>query len=94
MAYKPNKNNIKNHLEIIRKALDAFSAIHENIILLGDFNVSVDDETMRNLCNSYNLNSLIIQPTCFKSPENPSCIGLILINKPRSFQSTCVIETG
>ena len=63
-------------------------------MLLGDFNVCVDDETMRNFCNSYNLNSLIKQPTCFKNPENPSCINLILTNKPRSFQSTCVIETG
>ena len=63
-------------------------------ILLGDFNVCVDDETMRNFFNSYSLSSLIKQPTCFKNPENPSCINLILTNKPRSFQSTCVIETG
>ena len=63
-------------------------------ILLGDFNVCVDDETMRNFCNSYSLHSLIKQPTCFKNPENPSCIDLILTNKPRSFQSTCVIEKG
>ena len=48
---------------------------------------------MRNFCNSYSLNSLIKQPTCFKNPENPSCIDLILTNKPRSFQSPCVIET-
>ena len=40
------------------------------------------------------LNSLIKQPTCFKNPENPTCIGMILTNKPRSFQSTCVIEIG
>ena len=49
---------------------------------------------MRNFCNSYSLNGLIKQPTCFKNSENPSCIDLILTNKPRSFQSTCVIETG
>ena len=49
---------------------------------------------MRNFCNSYSLHSLIKQPTCFKNPENPSCIDLILTNKPRSFQSTCVIERG
>ena len=29
-----------------------------------------------------------------KNPENPSCIDLILTNKPRSFQTKCVIETG
>ena len=93
-SYNPNKNNIKNHLEVISKALDAFSTKYESIILLGGFNVCVDDETMRNFCNSYNLNSLIKQPTCFKNPENPCCIDLILTNKPRSFLSTCVIETG
>ena len=93
-SYDPNKNNIKNHFEIISKALDAFSTKYENIIILGDFNECVDDETMRNFCNSYRLNSLIKQPTCFKNPENTSCIDLILTNKPRSFQSICVIETG
>ena len=49
---------------------------------------------MRNFCNSYNLNSLIKQPTCFKNPKNPSCIDLILTDKPQSFLSICVIETG
>ena len=93
-SYNPNNNNIKNHLEIISKALDAFSTKYENIILLGGFNVCADDETMINFCNSYSLNSLIKQQTCFKNTENPSCIDLILTNKPRSFQSTCVIETG
>ena len=93
-SYNPNKNNIKNHLEIISKALDAFSTKYENIILLGDFNVCVDDETMGNFCNSYNLNSLIKQRTCFKNPKNPSCIDLILTNKLRSFKRTCVIERG
>ena len=38
--------------------------------------------------------SVIEQPTCFKNPENPRCINLTLTNKPWSFQSTCVIETG
>ena len=32
--------------------------------------------------------------TCFKNPENPSCIDLILINSPRSFQNSNVFETG
>ena len=77
-SYNSNKNNIKNHLEIISEALDAFSTKYENIILLGDFNVCIDDETMRNFYNSYSLNSLTKQPTCFKNSRNPSCIDLIL----------------
>ena len=93
-SYNPNKNNIKNHLEIISKALDAFSTKYENIILLGDLNVCVDDETMRNFCNSYSLNSLLKQPTYFKNLENPSCIDLVLANRPQLFQTTPVIGTG
>ena len=33
-------------------------------------------------------------PACCKNPNSPTCIDLILTNVPRSFQSTCVIETG
>ena len=35
-----------------------------------------------------------IQPTCYKNPSRPTRIDLILTNVPRSFQSTCVVETG
>ena len=38
--------------------------------------------------------SLIKEPTCYKKPENQSCIDLILTNSLRSFQGSCVVETG
>ena len=40
------------------------------------------------------LRNLVNEPTCFKNPNNPSNINLILTNKPRSFQNTSAIETG
>ena len=49
---------------------------------------------MLTFCKSYSFNSLIKQPKCFKNPEDPSYIDLILTNKPCSFQTKCVIETG
>ena len=42
----------------------------------------------------HNLKTLIKQKTCFKNPENPTCIDLILTNSPRSFQNSSVFETG
>ena len=33
-------------------------------------------------------------PTCYKSKTNPSCIDLILTNKPTCFQNSCVFQTG
>ena len=92
--YNPHKSNIGKHLDIISRSLDALSSKYENIVLLGDFNACVDDEALQTFCKFYSLHSLIKQPTCFKNPENPSCIDLILTNKSRSFQSKCVIETG
>ena len=37
---------------------------------------------------------MINKPTCFKNPDKPSCIDLILTNCSRSFQNSCAIETG
>ena len=91
---KPHKSDIGKHIDIISRSYDALSTKYENIVLLGDFNACVDDEALQTFCKFYSLHSLIKQPTCFKNPENPSCIDLILTNKPRSFQTKCVIETG
>ena len=93
-SYNHHKNNIGKHLDTISKSLDTYSTTYDNILILGDFNACVNDEVLGTFCKSYNLTSLIKQPTCFKNPENPSCIDLMLTNKPRSFQSKCVIETG
>ena len=93
-SYNPHRNNIKNHLEILGRNLDLYSSLYENIIVLGDFNVETTDPSMEDFCVRYNLNSLIKDPTCYKNPENPTCIDLILTNSPRSFQNSCVIETG
>ena len=49
---------------------------------------------MTDFCEQYDLSSLISEPTCYKNPDNPSCIDLILTNRPRSFQNSCTIETG
>ena len=65
-SYNPHKNSIKNNLEIISRTLDTFTTKYENILLLG----CADDETMKSVCSSHGLHSLIKQPTCFKTPEN------------------------
>ena len=42
----------------------------------------------------HTLKTLIKQKTCFKNPENPACIDLILTNSRRSFQKSSVFEIG
>ena len=92
-SYNPSKNNISSHLESLSQNLDLYTSKFENILVIGDVNISVEDNNMKNFCQSYNLKSLIKVPKCYKNPDSPSCIDLILTNKPRNFQNSCVIET-
>ena len=38
--------------------------------------------------------NLVKQNTCYKTPENPSCVDLILTNYHKSSQNINVFETG
>ena len=62
--------------------------------MAGDFNAQESDIKLDTFCSIWNLKSLVKEPTCFKNPNNPSCIDLFLINTIRSFQKTQVFETG
>ena len=63
-------------------------------MILGDFNVDIEEANMKSFCENYNPKRLIKQPTCYKNPIKPTCFDLILTNVPRMFQSTFIIETG
>ena len=67
---------------------------YDQLLFLGDFNAEVEDSSIKDFCSSFNLTSMINKHIYFKNPEKPSCIDLILTNCPRSFQNSCVIETG
>jgi len=93
-SYNPNKSNSNEYLNVLGKYLDEYLSKYDNIILLGDFNLQPTELEMINFCSIYNLKNLVNEFTCFKNPKNPSCVDLILTNKPRSFQNTRTIETG
>ena len=93
-SYNPSKNSLSNHIEALSKSLDIYTSKYERLLFLGDFNAGMEDSSLKLFCSNYSLTSMINKPTCFKNPDNPSCIDLILTNSPRSFQNSCVIETG
>ena len=92
--YNPDVKTIKTHLSAVEKNLDHYLPAYDNLILLGDFNCEMREDVMKNFCSLYDLSCLIKAPTCFKNAENPSCIDLILTNRPRNFQNSSLIETG
>ena len=104
-SYNPHCSNIGKHIDIMSRSVDTLSTKYENIVLLtpcdddddddddDDFD-DFDDVALLTFCKSYFLHNLIKQATCFKNHENPSCIDLILTNKPHSVQTKFAIETG
>ena len=84
---------ICNHLDALCTCLDLHFTTYERVLILGDFNAGIEKQYVKAFSDNYNLTSLIKQPTCYKNQSNPICIDLIQSNTPRSFQSTCVIET-
>ena len=43
---------------------------------------------------SFKLKNLVNEPTCYKNPDNPSCIDLFLRNCKRSLHNKSVFDTG
>ena len=85
-TYNPNKNLISNHLKEIGKILDNYSSKYDNFILLGDFNSEPTESAVRDFCKD--------NTCCFKNPSKPSCIDLVITNRPKSFQNSVTVETG
>ena len=76
------------------KGLDHYISHYDNILSLGDFNSQPSENCVNDFCNVCNLSNLVKEPTCYKHPDNPSCIDLFLTNRPKCFQNTMTMETG
>ena len=92
-VYRPPTQSEEIFLDNLGRALDKYSGEFENFIILGDFNMTVNERELKNFLDLYSLKSMIKEPTCFKS-ENPKCIDLVLTNRDRSVHSTTTVETG
>ena len=92
--YNSDKSLISNHLSHLNRSLDNYIQYNDGIILLGDFNADMQDDNLNDFSSLYNFRNLTKEPTCYKNPLNPSCIDLIITNKPNSFQDTNVIKAG
>ena len=63
-------------------------------MLIGDLNVEPTEADVSDFCEIYILKHLIKDKTCFKIPTKPTCIDLIVKNRPKYFQDTVVFKTG
>lgn len=93
-SYNPHVQNINAHLDQLQQSLDSLLGKYERFLLLGDLNCEIDKFNMPDFCNSMNLSALIKIPTCYKNPNNPTCIDHMLTNLPGSFKSSYTIENS
>ena len=93
-CYNPNNSLISSHLDYLNNILDKYSKSYENLLFMGDFNVTMDDKFITDFFKLNGLSSLIDKPTCSENLDKPTCIDLILLNKPSYFQHSNVFETG
>ena len=92
-TYKPPSQNEPTYVSEIQKLLTYYRSSYDNILLLGDFNMSFSNKNMKDLCDMFELNHLIKDPTCSKSP-NPSCIDNFYTNKNAMFFNSSTAEKG
>ena len=93
-TYHPPSQCTKYFYSEVGKVLDNYANTYENILLMGDFNEKETETNTIHFFEKYNLKNLVKEPTCYKNPENPSCIDLILTNKSRNFKNTTTIDLG
>ena len=75
--YKPPSQNVIEFLNRISLIIDYYLQTYENILAIGDFNLSVDNSHLEAFMQAYDFSSLIKKPTCYQS-NTPSCIDLKL----------------
>ena len=83
-----------NHLCSLSEKLDIYSSSFNNFIILGDFNVEMEEQQNRVFCDNNSFKNVIRQSTCYKRPSNPICIDLILVTTPQNLKALVVLETG
>ena len=86
--YNSKKKQISHHLECLNCILNEYNSGCNN------FNVNLNESSMKRFCNLNGLKSLINEPTCFKNAGKPTCTDLILTNRPTYFQLSTAPEAG
>ena len=92
-GYNPQKE-ISYFLSHVSKGLDKYLGNYDNILLLGDFNSTMPERSMKNFCELYDHQNLMNDPTCYKNASNPSSIDVILTTGKTNFQNSMTVETG
>jgi exonuclease III len=98
--YRPP--NVANNVftQNMTTCLDKLSGDYDRLVIIGDLNYDLSasdgtkNRTLTDICDIYDLKNLIKNPTCFKNPQNPSLVDVILTQNPKVFKHSGTLETG
>ena len=91
--YKSPSQNEEFFTRNLSKTMNTFSTKYDNILLMGEFNLTFENTHLEELLKQLNLKSLISSPTCLHS-TNLTFIDLILINQEDLFSNSNTCEVG
>ena len=63
--YRPPNQNEKCFVENLSKLLSKLSCQYDQIVLIGDFNLTIENKNLKILMSTFHLESLIKESTCF-----------------------------
>ena len=93
-TYHPPSQYDKYFFDQVSRGLDIYSTSCDKFALIGDFNAEESEEIFSYFLKCHNASNIVKEKTCLKGLDNPSCIDLIITNKPGCFQNTVVTTTG
>ena len=55
-------------MSVLSKNIYNYTTQYDNLLFLGDFNVGLEDASIKNFCLAYSLISVMNKTTCYKNP--------------------------
>ena len=90
--FLPSQNDIE-FLRRVSLILDYYLPPYENFMVIGDFNLPIENSHIEAIIQAYDMSSLIKKPTCYQF-HTPSCTDLTLAKRKHLFQLFNTFETG
>ena len=89
--YKPPKQDNSEFLEATNVLLNDYIETYENIITLGDFNMTVENPQLNGFMQLHGMSHLINETNSFQS-HDPTCIDNILTNWKTMFKTSKLLK--
>ena len=61
---------------------------YDSFLVIDDLNSEISEMAMSECYETYNLQNVVKDPTCYKNPCKPTCIDLILTIFAKAFKHT------